>query len=38
MKLSRSVWEKYKSCRDDRPLIRKEILWSVHQKLQDALI
>ena len=27
--LSRGVWENYKTHRDDRPLIRKEILWSV---------
>ena len=27
--LCRSVWENYKTYRDDRPLIRKEILWSM---------
>ena len=27
--LCRSVWENYTTCRDDRPLIRKEIKWSM---------
>ena len=27
--LCRSVWENYKTYRDDRPLIRKEIKWSM---------
>ena len=27
--LCRSVWENYKTYRDDRPLIQKEIKWSM---------